>query len=435
MKGLLITYMITAGGALAALLNPFYGLLAYVCLAIIKPEAMWPWAVEPGRYSMILALSMLVGWSYSKRSKLLFAKSWSIVAALMGFLLWAVIGAIVAPNQGEAWAFVEALFKIAVPFCVGLTTLDSADKLKQLAWVMVLSQGYVAYELNMDYFRGYNSLATSGFGALDNNSAAIALVTGLGVAAFLGIESEKLWQKGMALTCAALMGHAVLFSLSRGGMLAMMITGATAFVVIPKSPKHYFAFLIIGALGFGLAGEGVRARFMTAFTKKDGAREASAQSRLDLWENCWDVMKKSPVMGCGPNHWPLVAPNYGWPLGKEAHSLWMQTGAETGFVGLGLLGSFYLICMGKCWLLTRRRTEVSDPFIKTCAQMSLAGLTGFSVSAQFVSLEALEIPYYVVLLGAGALRLNSIRQPFEDLDAAEIRESHIPVAEVVMQLA
>jgi hypothetical protein len=36
----------------------------------------------------------------------------------------------------------------------------------------------------------------------------------------------------------------------------------------------------------------------------------------------------------------------------------------------------------------------------------IASLAGFSVAACFVSLEGLEFPYYVVLLGAGAMKLH-----------------------------
>ena len=41
----------TYGGATAALFNPFYGLLAYVCFAIIKPETLWFWSVPAGNYA------------------------------------------------------------------------------------------------------------------------------------------------------------------------------------------------------------------------------------------------------------------------------------------------------------------------------------------------------------------------------------------------
>ena len=41
MKGLIFTYAMTYGGALASLFDPFVGLLIYVCFAIVKPESMW----------------------------------------------------------------------------------------------------------------------------------------------------------------------------------------------------------------------------------------------------------------------------------------------------------------------------------------------------------------------------------------------------------
>ena len=106
---------------------------------------------------------------------------------------------------------------------------------------------------------------------------------------------------------------------------------------------------------------------MTMFTKKGDEREASAQSRVDLWEDCWDVMQKNPVYGCGPNQWPIVAESYGWNKGKEAHSLWMQTGAELGFTGLLLLLGFYVSVATRCWILTWKRIKVPDPFHKVAA--------------------------------------------------------------------
>ena len=68
MKGLIFTYGLTVGGSATALLNPFYGLLVYVVFAIIKPDAMWPWAVPKGRYSLLIALCMVVGWLWTKKA-------------------------------------------------------------------------------------------------------------------------------------------------------------------------------------------------------------------------------------------------------------------------------------------------------------------------------------------------------------------------------
>jgi O-antigen ligase len=242
---------------------------------------------------------------------------------------------------------------------------------------------------------------------MDNNCVAIAMVAGVGLAFFLGINAPNWWQKGLGLGAALLMGHAVLFSFSRGGMLALIITGVIGFVLLPKQPKHYLIFALAVAIGFRLAGDEVSQRFSTSFAT-EAERDSSAQSRLDMWRDCCDVMLKNPLFGVGPRHWPLIAHLYGWSVGKEAHSLWLQVGAEVGFVGLGLLLLFYGLTIVRLWPLMRTSSLVPDPWIRDVARMVIASGIGFMIASQFVSLVGLELPYYVVLLGAGALKLTSL---------------------------
>ena len=407
MKGLLFTYLVTASGALMALFNPFYGLLAYVALAVVKPDAMWPWSVTSGRYSLIVALAMLVGWSYSRRSQIQFGRSGALVGILWAYLGWSAFLALFASDQEQAWLYVETMAKIVIPFFVGLTTIDSTVRIKQLAWTMAICEGYVALEFNRAYFGGYNQLAEAGFGTLDNNSAAIALVTSLGVTTYLGVSAKHLWVKCLAFGMTALIGHAVLFSYSRGGMLAMLVAAAVGFLLLPKRPLHYVGFAVVAVMALSMTSPEIKARFMSSFSGKQGEREASAQSRVDLWANCWSEMQLHPIMGCGPNHFPLVAPKYGWSKGKEAHSLWVQTGAEMGFPGLAILLSFFLVTCVRMWKLTWRRIELIDPWHRVVARMVITSLAAFVVAAQFVSLESLEMPYFIALLGAGVLKLNT----------------------------
>ena len=423
MKGLLFTYGMTAVGALCGLFCPFYGLLVYVSFAIIKPDAMWPWSVPQGRYSLLIAGCMVTGWVFTKQATFKFGRATVPMMLITGFLGWSFFGAFFPHHQDLAWDFVERVGKIIVPMLIGLTLITSTKELKQLAWTILLAQGYVAFEMNSYYFSGYNVLRWEGFGGMDNNSAAIALVTGIGMAFFLGVHSEKTWQKGLAFLLAVFMANAIMFSFSRGGMLGMIVSGIAAFLVIPKRPRTYaiLGLALIGASA--LAGSEVRERFMTTFVKKQGGeREASAQSRVDLWMDCFDVMKKKPVMGCGPNHWPMIASQYGWPHGKEAHSLWMQTGAELGFVGLGMYLGFYLTVLALLWHITWKRTHVADPWYKYVARMSFTGLAGFVASAQFVSLESLEIPYYTALLGCGVLKLVSAPRYRSNLELLDVEE-------------
>ncbi len=187
-------------------------------------------------------------------------------------------------------------------------------------------------------------------------------------------------------------------------MLALIVTGAVSFFLLPrKNPKQMLALVVIVLIAFRLAGPQVSDRFMTIFVEGQ-ERDKSAQSRLDLWADAWDAMKMRPLLGAGPDHWPLIAPEYGWPEGKEGHSTSLQTGAELGFPGLALLGIFYVLCLVRLWPLARGKLGEIDPWIQNVGRMVIASLIGFIVSGQFVSLEGIEFPYYVTLLGAGALR-------------------------------
>ena len=404
-KGLVFTYVLTYGGALASLVSPFVGLLVYTCFAIVKPEYMWFWSVPKGNYSRIVAIALLTGWVVSGFGNWQFGLARGTVVGLVGYWIWSVMAAPMAADQAVAWGFVEALSKIALPFLVGITTIDSVRRLKQLGWVIVLSQGYAALEFNLSYYSGYNRLYEEGFANMDNNSVAIALVTCTGPAFFLGMHAQRWWQKAVAFGAAALMAHAILFSFSRGGMLALAITGVAAFWLIRKRPSYYILFALAVALVVRLAGPAVVERFSTTFAES-AQRDESADSRIKLWAACWDSMKKQPF-GVGPDHFPLIVGQYGFHRGKEAHSVWLQIGAELGFPGLFFLMLFYGSCIVRLWPYTRASQPVSDPWIRHLARMVIASLVGFAVSAQFVSLKTLEAPFYVALIGAGTLKLAS----------------------------
>ena len=87
-----------------------------------------------------------------------------------------------------------------------------------------------------------------------------------------------------------------------------------------------------------------------------------------------------------------------------------------GLPGLFMLMGYYGYAMWKLFLLQRRK-DVEDPWLVDAARMIVAALTGFVVSASFVSLEGLEFPYYAALIGAGALRVDGLQR--------EAREKHL----------
>jgi O-antigen ligase len=406
-KGLIFTYALTYGGALIAPFNPFYGFLIYVAFANLKPDALWFYSLPQGNYSRTIAIAFLAGWLIQGAGSWKFGRAGIVVWSLLLFWMWIFVEALISPNHAVAWNHFIALSKTYLPFIAGVTLIDSVAKLKQLAWVIVITQGFLAFECNVQYYTTYFIANDWRFLNLDNNSTAITMVTAIGMSFFLGLHSPRWWQKAIAFASAAMMAHVVLFSMSRGGMLALIITVVTAFILVPKRPMHVLMFVVGCLIVLRLAGEPVQQEFATIFAP-EGQRDYSAQGRLDLSRDAMHCMYENLLFGCGMENWGNIAPDYGWPRGKEVHNTWAQLGAELGVPGLTLIVGFYAVGCLLLFRIARERTPVDDPWLKYFARMVIASIAGFFIAAAAVTCEGVEIPYYTMVIGAGVLKIDSL---------------------------
>ena len=409
MKGLLFTYLMAFGGALIAPFRPFVGLLIYVCFAILKPNALWSYAGATGNYSRIIFGALFLGWVMSgfggadKR----FGRAAAPCAALALYLLWNVLSSFGAADPDLAWKVTEATAKTIIPLLIGVTLIDSKEKLRQLAWVVVATQGYLALEFNVSYYDGSNRLVNVGFAALDDKSVAMTMAVSAGLALFVAIDAQNRFAKWAGFAAAAVMMHVPLFVFARGAMLAMVCAGAFAFWLIPKRPAHVLVMVCALAVGLRLAGGAVRSQFATSFAAAD-ERDDSAQSRLVLWNQAWQTMLRFPVFGLGPRQWGNYSTTaFNWEKVKEVHNTWLQSGAELGFPGLLSLASFFGITAMHTLRLSRTRDPDTDPRQVLMAQGVLVSLVAYFVSSQFVTVYGIEVPYYVCLVGLGLLKLES----------------------------
>lgn len=407
-KGLLFTLVATYLGAPVALFRPYVGLLIYICFAIIKPDVLWSWSVPEGNYSRIIALATIGGWFLHRAGNWTMGRSWLTLGSLLTYFTCVAFSTVFGAEQGEcltAGKFLSDLGKIVLPFVMGITLINSLGKLKGLCWTIALSQGYVAFEMNFHYYHGFNWPTQSDFGGMDNNCIAVAMVTGAGLAFFLGISEKRLWLKGLAFLTSALEAHVIMFAMSRGAMVALVVTGMVAFVMIPKRPAHLACLLLAAFLALRLAGPDVRDRFATIMVDTEKL-DTSAQSRLEMWQLCLETMRAHPLVGIGPDSWISYVRRVKG-VTCLAHSVWMQTGADSGLVALGLLATFFGSCAIRLWPLTREDVPVPHPWYRDAARMAIAAITGYVVAGQFVSLNNLEIAYYVTLFGACTVRLWS----------------------------
>jgi putative inorganic carbon (HCO3(-)) transporter len=408
MKGLLFTYGLTYGGALVSLFNPFYGLLVYICFAILIPPALWHWSVPLGNYSQVVAIAFLSGWAIHGFGDRSFGKAKPILYALLGYALWVVLSTAFAIESDRGWPFAIFLFKIVVPVIAGVTLVQTWHQLQLLMWTIFGSCSLLAYEANLAYLQGH-SVERDGFRALDNNTFSILMACGFGIAIVLSLEERGLIRRMGYFFFAAAMAHVPMLSFSRGGMLGAGAAYGTALVLTPKTPRAWCMIWMSVLAGGVLVGPTVVDEFASSFAEN---LDGSAESRVILWGNCLDVAIKHPVFGVGQDCWGIVVADYGWPTGKEAHSLWFQTMAELGFPGVGFLASFYALAAISSW---RARNDTNHPLNPILVRAVCAGLAGFGVSAAFVTVDGIELPFYVALLGACAVKLrDSTSVEFEE---------------------
>ena len=406
MYGYILTNILAYGGAVVALFHPFVGVCIYWGLEVVRPQYMFSFAGPQGRYAEAVAIGTLIGWAVNGFGNLKLGRARPVLWFLVAYMVWATLAAAASPEPDLSFGYFREHGKVWLMFVVAISLIDTVERAKIAAWVVAGSIGYVTAEFNQFYYlRGDNYLQKYGYAGMDNNSFALAIVTLLPTCAYLGLYTKKLWQKALAFGGAALALHAVLLSYSRGSFLGLVVAGAVALVVTRKKPGFVVAALLGALVALRLAGSGVRVEFASAFASEE-ERDGSAQSRIDLWKDCLEVMGRYPLLGIGQGRFRRIAHEFGWPPGKDAHTLWLTVGAEMGVPALVFLLGFYGTTALMLFPLARSRID-DEPWrwLSVSAAMVLVCLAGFAVSGLFVSMQGLEGPYIIVAMGVAAIRV------------------------------
>jgi hypothetical protein len=141
----------------------------------------------------------------------------------------------------------------------------------------------------------------------------------------------------IALTC-----------LATGGIWALGSLFAPAPPKLPVAARIAFVAVLVALLGVGVAAANPRERFDRFREIPPGLGEASVQEHLlsgsgngrwQLWETAYDEFKRHPLEGRGAGTYEATWSEHGTlPLFvRDAHSLYFETLAELGLVGLLLL--------------------------------------------------------------------------------------------------
>lgn len=130
--------------------------------------------------------------------------------------------------------------------------------------------------------------------------------------------------------------------------------------------------------------------------------------RKKLLSYAIDSVERRPLLGVGPNHWNrTVRLKYGIPDGKatEVHNTWVQIAAELGVPGLAMILSYYGLCALRLLPIAWSGSVTAGPEAADLARMVISSVAGSVLACSFVTVESVEAPYYITLLGAGLLKV------------------------------
>jgi O-antigen ligase/tetratricopeptide (TPR) repeat protein len=156
---------------------------------------------------------------------------------------------------------------------------------------------------------------------------------------------------------AALVLHTLYLTGSKGAYIGLAAAVAVALAVIPPARgRAGWILLWSGRAALVLMLMGALAMWLFPSLPGRSGLAASVEVRTGYWKPAATMAVENPAFGVGPGKFGALYPRYKGPSAEEsqsAHSAYMETAAEEGFLGLGLLLAFW----GWVAWRTYRRTE------------------------------------------------------------------------------
>ncbi len=244
---------------------------------------------------------------------------------------------------------------------------------------------------------------------VNRNSYAAFAGTLLPLALCMALEAfrRKRHDQGLLWSASAVILIAgILRSLSRGGILAAILSIAVVLVLLLYQDRRGTETATLGALvalGIGaLFWHGPEQVIERVGTLSDAENVPSFTHRLDVWERSFRLIRDNPALGTGLGTYrfsfmPHAPPDEGW--WKTAHNEYIEILCDTGLVG----GAMALAGLGTYLLLVVRPARLgrsSDRYLHIGIAAGMAALVFHSMVS-----AVLQVPANAILLSvlAGVL--------------------------------
>ena len=393
----LLVALLVFGSLPLILIKPHVGVLVWSWIGYMNPHRLtWGFTYD-FPLAMVVGVATIVAWLFSREPKTL---PWHPLVLLLAiFAAWVSLTTLFAAYPDQALAKWDRTIKILLfNGFVTLGLITTRRRLDALIWVIVLSLGFFA--LKGAAFTlltgGVHRLAgPPGSFIADNNSFGLALLMVVPLVRYLQLTSQRRWVRFALLCSIPCILVAVLATYSRGAVVGLGVT----MVALTLKSRHRMTLALIA--GIALAGavqfmpEHWHARVASVAAYDD---DPSAQGRFQSWRYALAVVHDSPVVGGGFEIFRgnKVATASGY---RSAHSIYFETLAEHGYVGLAIFLALGLGAYVSAGSVVRRARDHADlAWAADLAAMVQVSIAAYAVAGLFLNLATFDLYYHLIAI-------------------------------------
>jgi putative inorganic carbon (hco3(-)) transporter len=232
---------------------------------------------------------------------------------------------------------------------VSLLLIRDVPSLRRYIWgviigsAVVVAYGLVAVAFHFPTIHGGRAGA---YGMYENHNDYTYIILMIFPFVYLFLRITKsFFGKLLLVSILAASCVGVALSLSRGGILALVLEIGFIYVFTTTGAKRLAMLIIIGTLGTGA----VIYQFAAREENQAGnySAEDAKSSRLELWKAAGNAFAAHPVLGIGSRRFGEFSQDYGEisydNRGKVTHNTFIEVAANTGLLGIV---SFVLMLRG-----------------------------------------------------------------------------------------
>ncbi len=295
-----------------------------------------PWTRLLCIYILFTFLSLCYGALYLKTSlPLPGTPRWGVWQdyIVMPFMLLLVAAAEPNPRQ---------IRNLIIMICLATLALDHNF------WNAVSGKDFSTYSDDLREGSNMGYAGSNGLAAFEAQAVAFLLS--------LGAFERRFWLRMGYYGIAAFSAVCLVYSLSRGGYVALAV--GILFVGLVKQRKLLLGAALFAALWTSVLPPAVQQRLSMSYDQETGKVDNSAETRLALWKDAMELFHSNPVIGTGYDTYQYMHREKrtdGFSgYYADTHNIYLKILVETGVVGLALFVGILLTTFAAGFRLFRR---------------------------------------------------------------------------------